>query len=89
MTKYAPHPKIAAILVFCTILCLFFGLETLEGQRFKETLQTRTINSLSRIRASLETEINANFYLTRGLVAYVATIPTWRRRSFNGFRGNF
>ena len=75
MTKYAPHPKIAAVFVFCTILCLFFGLETLESQRFRETLQTRTINSLSRIRASLETEINANFYLTRGLVAYVATHP--------------
>ncbi|MDK9706424.1 MAG: response regulator [Desulforhopalus sp.] len=74
-TKHAPHPKIAALLVFCIVVCLFIGLEVLERQRFRETLQTRTINTLSQIRAGLEAQINANFYLTRGLIAFISIHP--------------
>ena len=73
--KHAQQPAIAALLTFFVVLSLFIGLESLERQRFRETLQTRTINTLSRIRADLEAEINANFYLTRGLIAYIATHP--------------
>ncbi len=69
------HPIIAALLVFCAVIGTFFGLESLERQRFRETLQAKTINNLSRIRANLESEINASFYLTRGLIAYVSTHP--------------
>ncbi len=74
--KHAPQPKIAALLAFSIVLFLFIGLECLERQRYHQTLQTRTINRLSQIRASLEAEINANFYLTRGLIAYVSTHPS-------------
>jgi PAS domain S-box-containing protein len=74
-TKNALQPKIAALLMFCVIIIFFIGLESLERQRFRQTLQIKTINTLSRIRANLEAEINANFYLTRGLIAYVSTHP--------------
>jgi PAS domain S-box-containing protein len=73
--KPAQQPALAALLIFFVVVSLFIGLEILEQQRFRETLQTRTINTLSRIRADLEAEINANFYLTRGLIAYIATHP--------------
>jgi len=71
----ATYPRIAALTVFCIIIMLFCGLEFLERLRFRASLQTSTINRLSQIRGRLEAEINANFYLTRGLIAYVATDP--------------
>lgn len=82
-TENAKHPIIAALLIFCVILTIFIGLESLERQRFRETMQTRTINTLSRIRSNLETEINANFYLTRGLIAYVSTHPNMDEQAFH------
>lgn len=81
-TKHASHPKIAALLVFCVVVCLFIGLEIIERQRFQETLQTRTINTLSQIRAGLEAQINANFYLTRGLIAFVSIHPNMDELTF-------
>lgn len=72
---HVSQPIVAAFLASSVVILLFLGLGYLERQRFRETLQTRTINSLSGIRASLEAEINANFYLTRGLIAYIATHP--------------
>ncbi|MBU1566446.1 MAG: response regulator [Proteobacteria bacterium] len=81
-TKNAKHPTIAALLVFCVVIITLIGLESLERRRFRETLQTRTINSLSRIRANLESEINANFYLTRGLIAYISTHPDMDEQMF-------
>lgn len=80
--KHAKQPIIAAFLVFCVVISAFIGLESLERQRFRETLQTRTINTLSRIRASLESEINANFYLTRGLIAYISIHPDMDENTF-------
>jgi PAS domain S-box-containing protein len=73
--KHRLKPRIAALFAFCVVIILFIGLEYLERQRYRETLQTRTINKLSQIRAGLESEINATFYLTRGLIAYVSTHP--------------
>lgn len=81
-TRHTPQPRIAAILAFCVVIALFFGLEFLESQRYRETLQTRTINELSQIRAGLETEINANFYLTRGLIAFISTHPEMDDQTF-------
>lgn len=72
---HVSQPIVAAFLASSVVILLFLGLGYLERQRFRETLQTRTINSLSGIRASLEAEINANFYLTRGLIAYITTHP--------------
>lgn len=76
------QPQIAVFLVFLTVVLLFVGLEYVERQRYRETLQTRTINRLSQIRARLETEINANFYLTRGLIAYISTNPDMDEKTF-------
>ena len=81
-TRHTPQPRIAAILAFCVVIALFFGLESLESQRYRQTLQTRTINGLSQIRAGLETEINANFYLTRGLIAFISTHPEMDDQTF-------
>jgi len=70
---HASQPVIAALLASSVVILLFLGLGYLERQRFRETLQTGTINSLSGVRAGLEAEINGNFYLTHGLIAYIAT----------------
>jgi PAS domain S-box-containing protein len=80
--KHRFKPRIAALFAFCVVIILFIGLEYLECQRYHETLQTRTIDRLSQIRARLESEINANFYLTRGLIAYVSTHPEMDDRTF-------
>ncbi len=82
-TRKARHPVIVACVMFVVIICTFIGLESLESQRFRETLQTQTINTLSRIRANLEAEINANFFLTRGLIAYVSTHPDMDEEMFH------
>jgi len=81
-TRHTPKPLFTAILAFCVVIALFFGLEYLESQRYRETLQTRAINGLSQIRAGLETEINANFYLTRGLIAFISTHPEMDDQTF-------
>ncbi len=82
-TKNAKQPMIFSFLIFCMVITTFTGLESLERQRFRETLQTRTISTLSRIRANLEAEINANFYLTRGLIAYISTHPDIDEKIFH------
>ena len=74
-TQHTRQPIIACLVASFVVILLFTGLEFLERARFRETLQTQTINNLSQIRARLETEINANFYLTRGLIAYLSTNP--------------
>lgn len=80
--RHLSQPVVAALLASCVVILLFIGLEYLERARYRESLQTRTINSLSRIRASLEAEINANFYLTRGLIAYISTNPNMDDQTF-------
>ena len=82
--KHSLRPKIAAFLAFCVVILLFFGLQYLDCQRHQETIRTRTINILSQVRARLEAEINANFFLTRGLIAYVSTYPKIDEKTFKG-----
>lgn len=80
--KKTSNPRIAAFFAALIVLIFFFGLEYLERLRYQESLQTLTINRLSQIRAGLESEINANFYLTRGLIAYVSTHPEIDEHTF-------
>lgn len=80
--KNSLSPRVAALFAACTVIIFFCGLEYLERLRFRESLQTLTINKLSQIRARIESEINANFYLTRGLIAYVSTHPEMDEQTF-------
>lgn len=87
ISRYGSRPVFAALLVSCVVIVLFAGFGYLERERFHQTLHTRTINSLSGIRASLEAEINANFHLTRGLIAYIATNPDIDEQLFHRLTG--
>ena len=71
------------LLAALAVVFLFCGFEYLERQRFRESLHVHAINELSQIRAGLEAEIHANFYLTRGLIAYVATHPNLTQDIFH------
>lgn len=70
--KKARHSEVIALMAFFVVVTLFLGLELLEKERFSEAQQTKVMNTLGQIRANLESEVNANFYLTRGLIAYIS-----------------
>ncbi|MEN8189342.1 MAG: ATP-binding protein [Thermodesulfobacteriota bacterium] len=63
------------LFVFLIGILLTYLLANAEERRFQEQLHGQIIGQLAKIRAKLEAEVNANFYLTRGMVAYVASHP--------------
>ena len=81
--KQKSSPLLSGLLATLAVVFLFCGFEYLERQRFRESLHVHAINKLSQIRAGLEAEINANFYLTRGLIAYVTTHPDLTQEIFH------
>ncbi|WP_051305808.1 diguanylate cyclase [Desulfogranum mediterraneum] len=67
------------------VILIFSGFDLLERNRFRESLKTHTIDELSRVRARLEMEINANLYLTRGLIVFVSINPGLEQEEFRRF----
>ena len=76
-------PLIVSILICLTIMLLVFIVESIEKQRFHETLRAQTLSTLSQLRANIEKGINEGFYLTRGLIVFVATHPELDQRAFH------
>jgi signal transduction histidine kinase/ActR/RegA family two-component response regulator len=70
----------AAVALF--LLLVTGSLAQLEQARFQENLHTRITDSLSHLRARLESEINANLHLTRGLVGLIVTHPDLSQQEF-------
>ncbi len=81
-------PLVASISASIVVIILFLVFEHVEKQRFQEELHARTISQLSQIRAELESQINANFYLTRGLISFVATHPNLNQETFHRISKN-
>jgi len=63
---------------------LLYGLDVQERKGFKEQLTATVASQLDGLRGNLEAEINANFYLTRGLMAYVTIHPEMEQQTFEG-----
>ena len=71
-----------ALLVFVIGIVLVLLVAAMEKKRFHDVLTSQTRERLSKIRVNLEVEINASFYLSRGLTAYIATHPNIDKRTF-------
>lgn len=81
-------PLIASLSGGLIVLLLLVLFDYSERQRYRESLHTLTIAQLSEVRSNLEASINDNFYLTRGLVAFVETHPNLDQITFHKIAGN-
>ena len=61
------RPVLLGTAVSFFLLIITGGLAQLEQARYQENLHTRISESLSHLRARLESEINANLHLTHSL----------------------
>ena len=81
-------PLIAALIVFLILMSLTFVISNYEQKRYGQVLRSLSIDQLSKIRANLETGINANFYITRGLIAFVSSHPGIDQDTFHKIADN-
>ena len=86
--KKRKAPLTAALLVCLVVILLLLVVDYVEKQRLQESLRVKTIASLSTLRAELEAEINKDFYLTRGLIAFVETNPGMGQNAFHRWSRN-
>lgn len=86
--KYKSPPLVAGIFASVIIALLFLMFEHIEEQRYQQELRSTTLGHLSQLRAELEARINANFYLTRGLIAYIETQPDLDQDTFHQLSAN-
>ncbi|SHJ52834.1 PAS domain S-box-containing protein [Malonomonas rubra DSM 5091] len=87
MKKKTAAPLIG-FLVFLLLVLLLFFVEDAEKQRYREVLRSQTTSRLSQLRAEIEAGINVDFYLTRGLIAYIATHSGLSQDSFQRWANN-
>jgi PAS domain S-box-containing protein len=80
-------PYLIAALVTGAILLAVVVTDQLEQQRFAKVREARILRSMSNVRARLEGELNAQLFLTRGLVAYVSMHPDISLTEFRGLAG--
>ncbi|NEO25563.1 MAG: hypothetical protein F6K03_01355 [Kamptonema sp. SIO4C4] len=81
--KIHPLPIFAAATVFVLFLLLVGILDRAEQSRFQQARRATVLHKSSTIRANLEGFLNARLFLTRGLVAYIATNPEISAEKFN------
>jgi PAS domain S-box-containing protein len=80
-------PYLIAALTASAILLAVVVVDQLEQQRFAKVREARILRNMSNVRARLEGELNAQLFLTRGLVAYVSTHPEITLGEFRGLAG--
>lgn len=71
-----------ALTVTVFLLLIVAALGRMEQVRFKKDLHAEVVDQLSQVRSRLESEINANLYLTRGLVSLVKAYPRFTEAEF-------
>lgn len=81
MTRKTKH-TLAGLFAMLLVGILLYGLDVQERQRYDQYLRATVASQLDRIGGNLEAEINANFFLTRGLMAYVSIHPDLQRNTF-------
>ncbi|MDH5552770.1 MAG: CHASE domain-containing protein, partial [Nitrosomonas sp.] len=71
-----------AIIVTCFLLIIVAVLGKQEQLRYQEDMRADVVSELSQVRARLESEVNANLHLTRGLVSLVTAYPNFTPDEF-------
>lgn len=71
-----------ALTVTVFLLLIVVALGRMEQARFKKDLHAAIVDQLSQVRSRLESEVNANLYLTRGLVSLVKAYPRFTEAEF-------
>ena len=68
-------PIVVSAISFVFLMIIVISTLLLNQQRYQQQLKTDTFEQLSKVRKQLETGINDNFYLSRGLTALIAARP--------------
>lgn len=76
-------PLRLGFLVFLAIVLSSVVFEKIENRRFQASLRAQTLRQLEGIRLELESAISVDFYLTRGLIVYVAIHPDLSQSTFH------
>lgn len=80
--KISSGPVWIALTVTFFLLLIVIALSRLEQARFQKDLRAEVVDQLSQVRSRLESEVNANLYLTRGLVSLVKAYPHFTEAEF-------
>lgn len=71
-----------ALTITVFLFLIVIALGRMEQARFQKDLHAETVDQLSQVRSLLESEVNANLYLTRGLVSLVKAYPRFTEAEF-------
>jgi PAS domain S-box-containing protein len=82
MMKKSTKRLLAGLAVATFVWIIFHGGVVQEERRFQDSLRASVADSLGKIRVNMESEISANFFLTRGLMAYVSIHPDLDQATF-------
>ncbi|MDB9315973.1 ATP-binding protein [Spirulina sp. CS-785/01] len=82
-SKIHPLPVMAATAVFTVLLLVVGLLDRAEQSRFQQTKRATVLHKSSTVRANVEGFLNSRLFLTRGLVAYIATNPDLSENRFD------
>lgn len=80
--KIFSHSTWIAVTVTVFLLLIVIALGRMEHARFQKDLRAEVIDQLSQVRSRLESEVNANLYITRGLVSLVKAYPHFTEAEF-------
>ncbi len=80
IVKYGSTWVAITVTCFLLIIVAIFGKQ--EQLRYQEDIRADVTNHLSQVRARLESEVNANLHLTRGLVSLVTVYPDFTPDEF-------
>ncbi len=80
--KISSGPAWIALTVTLFLLLIVVALGKLEQARFQKDLHAEVVDQLSQVRSRLESEVNANLYLNRGLVSLVKAYPHFTEAEF-------
>lgn len=75
-------PAWVALAVTFFLLLIVTALSRLEQARFQMDLRAAVVDQLSQVRSRLESEVNANLYLNRGLISLVKAYPHFTEAEF-------
>jgi signal transduction histidine kinase/CheY-like chemotaxis protein len=80
--KISSGPAWIALTATLFLLLIVVALGKLEQARFQKDLYAEVVNQLSQVRSRLESEVNADLYLNRGLVSLVKAYPHFTEAEF-------
>ncbi len=88
MDRLPLKPYLFSLLIGGAVAAVLFGITLwvveLERDKVREEHRAQAVSQLSTVRARLEGIINSTLFLTRGLVAYIATHGDISSEEFNG-----